>query len=82
MQSIKKSECPQELAPADVRTVVHVNITRKEQECPVRYLHLFDLFTLFTLPGTWSFLLLPIFFLYVGTKEAPEFISGSRKNIR
>lgn len=44
MQSIRKSECPQELAPADRRTVVHVNLVKKEQECPVRYLHLFDFF--------------------------------------
>lgn len=35
LESIKKSECPQELAPADRRTVVHVNLMRKEQECPV-----------------------------------------------
>ncbi|KAK1389067.1 Serine/threonine protein phosphatase 2A 55 kDa regulatory subunit B prime gamma [Heracleum sosnowskyi] len=35
LESIRKSECPQELAPADRRTVVHVNLMRKEQECPV-----------------------------------------------
>ncbi|WOG82465.1 hypothetical protein DCAR_0101629 [Daucus carota subsp. sativus] len=35
LESIRKSECPQELAPADRRTVVHVNLVKKEQECPV-----------------------------------------------
>ncbi|XP_052179274.1 plant UBX domain-containing protein 4-like [Diospyros lotus] len=35
LESIRKSECPKELEPADKRTVVHVNLTRKEENCPV-----------------------------------------------
>ncbi|KAK6142433.1 hypothetical protein DH2020_022781 [Rehmannia glutinosa] len=32
LESIRKSECPMELAPADKRTAVHVNLTRKEED--------------------------------------------------
>ncbi|KAL3624670.1 Plant UBX domain-containing protein 4 [Castilleja foliolosa] len=32
LESIMKSECPKELAPADRRTQVHVNLTRKEED--------------------------------------------------
>ncbi|KAI3465611.1 hypothetical protein Pfo_022274 [Paulownia fortunei] len=32
LESIRKSECPKELAPADKRTAVHVNLTRKEED--------------------------------------------------
>ncbi|XP_057784833.1 plant UBX domain-containing protein 4-like [Salvia miltiorrhiza] len=32
LESIAKSECPRELAPADKRTAVHVNLTRKEED--------------------------------------------------
>lgn len=35
MQSIKKSECPKELEPADRRTSVHVNLIRRNENCPV-----------------------------------------------
>lgn len=40
MQCIAKSECPRELAPApgDVKSVVHVNLTRKEGDYKV-YAH-------------------------------------------
>ncbi|XP_078437818.1 plant UBX domain-containing protein 4-like [Wolffia australiana] len=34
LESIKKSECPRELEPADRRTAVHVNLSRREQKCP------------------------------------------------
>ncbi|CAA7406988.1 unnamed protein product [Spirodela intermedia] len=34
LESIKKSECPRELEPADRRTAVHVNLSRREQNCP------------------------------------------------
>lgn len=34
LESIRKSECPRELEPADRRTAVHVNLVRKEQNCP------------------------------------------------
>ncbi|KAL9392847.1 hypothetical protein Peur_016767 [Populus x canadensis] len=32
--SIRKSECPKELEPADRRSSVHVNLTRRDQNCP------------------------------------------------
>lgn len=35
MQSIKKSECPRELEPADRRTAVHVNMMRRDEDYPV-----------------------------------------------
>ncbi|XP_059661112.1 plant UBX domain-containing protein 4-like [Cornus florida] len=34
LESIRKSECPKELEPADRRIAVHVNLTRKEQNFP------------------------------------------------
>ncbi|KAK7300384.1 hypothetical protein RJT34_11228 [Clitoria ternatea] len=34
LESIKKSECPKELEPADRRTSVHVNLTRREENYP------------------------------------------------
>lgn len=38
MQSIKKSECPRELEPADRRSPVHVNLMRRDEKCPVSVL--------------------------------------------
>lgn len=35
MQSIRKSECPKELEPADRRSSVHVNLIRRNENCPV-----------------------------------------------
>ena len=35
LQSIRKSECPKELEPADRRSSVHVNLIRREENCPV-----------------------------------------------
>ena len=35
MQSIRKSECPKELEPADRRSSVHVNLIRRDENCPV-----------------------------------------------
>lgn len=35
MQSIRKSECPKELEPADRRSSVHVNLIRRDEKCPV-----------------------------------------------
>ncbi|KAK4369357.1 hypothetical protein RND71_013149 [Anisodus tanguticus] len=35
LESIRKSECPKELAPEDRRTSVRVNLTRREEDCPV-----------------------------------------------
>lgn len=35
MQSIRKSECPKEREPADRRSSVHVNLIRRDEECPV-----------------------------------------------
>ena len=35
MQSIRKSECPKELEPADRRSSVHVNLIRRDEDCPV-----------------------------------------------
>lgn len=34
LESIRKSECPRELEPADRRSPVHVNLTRREEKCP------------------------------------------------
>ncbi|VFQ88928.1 unnamed protein product [Cuscuta campestris] len=34
IESIKKSECPKELEPADRRTVVNLSLTRREENCP------------------------------------------------
>ncbi|KAL0310747.1 UNVERIFIED_CONTAM: Plant UBX domain-containing protein 4 [Sesamum angustifolium] len=34
LQSIKKSECPKELQPADRRTAVHVNLVRRDENYP------------------------------------------------
>ncbi|PSR95293.1 Plant UBX domain-containing protein [Actinidia chinensis var. chinensis] len=34
LESIRKSECPKELEPADGRTSVHVNLMRKEENYP------------------------------------------------
>lgn len=34
LESIKKSECPKELEPADRRTSVHVNLTRRDEDYP------------------------------------------------
>ncbi|GLJ30770.1 hypothetical protein SUGI_0610210 [Cryptomeria japonica] len=36
LESIKKSECPKELEPADRRVPVHVNLIRREGDCPVQ----------------------------------------------
>jgi len=38
MQSIRKSECPKELEPADRRASVHVNLIRRNEKCPVSVL--------------------------------------------
>ncbi|XAR55337.1 hypothetical protein NMG60_11035388 [Bertholletia excelsa] len=35
LESIRKSECPEELEPTDRRTTVHVNLARKEENCPM-----------------------------------------------
>ncbi|VVB07775.1 unnamed protein product [Arabis nemorensis] len=34
LESIRKSECPKELEPADKRAPVHVNLMRREEKCP------------------------------------------------
>ncbi|ONK78990.1 uncharacterized protein A4U43_C01F1740 [Asparagus officinalis] len=34
LESIKKSQCPQELEPEDRRSTVHVNLVRREEACP------------------------------------------------
>ncbi|KAJ6416336.1 hypothetical protein OIU84_002231 [Salix udensis] len=34
LESIRKSECPKELEPADRRSSVHVNLVRRDQKCP------------------------------------------------
>ncbi|KAL0353255.1 UNVERIFIED_CONTAM: Plant UBX domain-containing protein 4 [Sesamum angustifolium] len=34
LESIRKSECPKELEPADRRSSVHVNLIRREEHCP------------------------------------------------
>ncbi|CAH8315314.1 unnamed protein product [Eruca vesicaria subsp. sativa] len=36
LDSIRKSECPKELEPADKRAPVHVNLMRKDEKCPER----------------------------------------------
>lgn len=35
IQSVKNSECPKELEPADRRTSVHVELTRRDENYPV-----------------------------------------------
>ncbi|WOK95114.1 hypothetical protein Cni_G03821 [Canna indica] len=34
LESIRKSECPKELAPSDRRSTVNVNLIRREEKCP------------------------------------------------
>ncbi|KAL9243887.1 hypothetical protein vseg_017724 [Gypsophila vaccaria] len=34
LESIKNSECPKELEPKDRKTKVHVNLTRRDENCP------------------------------------------------
>ncbi|KAL6567526.1 Plant UBX domain-containing protein 4 [Orobanche gracilis] len=34
IESVLKSECPKELEPADRRSAVHVNLIRREENCP------------------------------------------------
>jgi UBX domain-containing protein 1 len=34
LESIRKSECPRELEPADKRSSIHVNLIRREENCP------------------------------------------------
>ncbi|CAA3023937.1 plant UBX domain-containing protein 4-like [Olea europaea var. sylvestris] len=34
LESIRKSECPKELEPADRRSSVHVNLVRRDENCP------------------------------------------------
>ncbi|KAF2304897.1 hypothetical protein GH714_000398 [Hevea brasiliensis] len=34
LESIRKSECPKELEPADRRSSVHVNLIRRDEQCP------------------------------------------------
>ncbi|XP_057498171.1 plant UBX domain-containing protein 4-like [Actinidia eriantha] len=34
LESIRKSECPKELEPADRRSSVHVNLIRRDEDCP------------------------------------------------
>ncbi|KAK6269082.1 hypothetical protein QUC31_013242 [Theobroma cacao] len=34
LESIRKSECPKELEPADRRSAVHVNLIRRDENCP------------------------------------------------
>ncbi|KAG8494378.1 hypothetical protein CXB51_012072 [Gossypium anomalum] len=34
LESIRKSECPKELEPADRRSSVHVNLIKREEKCP------------------------------------------------
>ncbi|CAI9760255.1 unnamed protein product [Fraxinus pennsylvanica] len=34
LESIRKSECPKELEPADRRSSVHINLVRKDKYCP------------------------------------------------
>ncbi|GLU15585.1 hypothetical protein SLE2022_320620 [Rubroshorea leprosula] len=34
LESIRNSECPKELEPADRRSPVHVNLIRREEKCP------------------------------------------------
>ncbi|CAF1742103.1 unnamed protein product [Brassica oleracea var. botrytis] len=36
LESIRKSECPKELEPEDRRAPVHVNLMRREENCPER----------------------------------------------
>jgi len=46
MQSIKKSECPKELEPADRRSSVNVNLIRRNENYPVSFLLVFAQFTI------------------------------------
>lgn len=41
MQSIKKSECPKELEPADRRSSVNVNLIRRNENYPVSFMFVF-----------------------------------------
>ncbi|KAJ8761185.1 hypothetical protein K2173_001241 [Erythroxylum novogranatense] len=34
LESIRRSECPKELDPADKRSLVHVKLIRRDEECP------------------------------------------------
>ncbi|XP_050206342.1 plant UBX domain-containing protein 4-like [Mercurialis annua] len=34
LESIRKSECPKELEPADRRSSIHVNLIRRDEKCP------------------------------------------------
>ncbi|XWS12887.1 hypothetical protein CRYUN_Cryun37aG0128700 [Craigia yunnanensis] len=34
LESIRKSECPKELEPADRRSAVHVNLIKRDEKCP------------------------------------------------
>ncbi|XVF87794.1 hypothetical protein PTKIN_Ptkin18bG0149500 [Pterospermum kingtungense] len=34
LESIRKSECPKELEPADRRSSVHVNLVKRDEKCP------------------------------------------------
>jgi hypothetical protein len=45
MQSIKKSECPKELEPADRRSAVNVNLIRRNENYRVSFL--FEFFGLY-----------------------------------
>lgn len=47
MQSIKKSECPRELEPADRRTAVHVNMMRRDEDYPVSSSYILRIFCIF-----------------------------------
>ncbi|XP_020265510.1 plant UBX domain-containing protein 4-like [Asparagus officinalis] len=40
LESIKKQECPKELEPEDRRSTVHVNLIRREENCPEPVRHL------------------------------------------
>ncbi|WRX25847.1 UBX domain - like 10 [Theobroma cacao] len=43
-ESIRKSECPKELEPADRRSAVHVNLIRRDENCPVSLSHISIIF--------------------------------------
>jgi hypothetical protein len=51
MQSIKKSECPKELEPADKKSSVNVNLIRRNENYRVSFLSVF--FGLY-LSNLWS----------------------------
>lgn len=76
MQSIRKSECPKELEPADRRAPVHVNLVRKEGNYPVSPTFHRSFFVTTAPP---CFLILPSL---SGAREAVCSISGCRKNFR